>query len=92
MVGNVVSVTDPKNNSITKTYRSATNYVLPQYTVNALGQQSEETWKQYCGYSGFYYYNGDPAAQIDANGAQVQYWFDALGRTTQVTTPFETKT
>jgi RHS repeat-associated protein len=90
MVGNVVSVTDPKNNPPTTTvFSSATNYVLPQSVTNALGQQSQETWVQY--YSNIYFYNGNLASATDPNGAQVQYWYDQLGRTTQTTTPYETQ-
>ncbi len=85
MTGNVVSETDAKSNTTTRTFTSSTNYVLPRYTTNALGQQSEQTWKQYSG--GFNYYNGDLATAIDANGATVYYWYDELGRTTQINTP-----
>jgi YD repeat-containing protein len=91
MVGNVVSATDPKNNPpTTRTFSSATNYALPQYLTNALGHQSQQTWKQYTR-NGYTYYNGDLASTIDPNGAQVQYWYDELGRTTQVTKPSGTK-
>ena len=85
MTGNVVSETDAKSNTTTRTFTSSTNYALPRYTTNALGQQSEQTWKQYS--SGFNYYNGDLATAIDANGAAVYYWYDELGRTTQINTP-----
>jgi YD repeat-containing protein len=79
-VGNVVSVTDPKSNPPTTiTYWSDTNYVLPRYTSNALGHQTQRVWQQYDG-DGFTFYNGDLYTSTDPNGYTTTYYYDELGR------------